>query len=419
MTKQYTLLFVLFLLQYYASAQNAEGCDGVRYYYDVFDEVEKTTLVYGSNTDAAGNSFNLAMDVYQPVGDTQAKRPLMIWAHGGAFVAGERVEMDSLCKRFALKGFVTATISYRLYPFLQLGIPDSLEMLDAAMKAVGDLKAAVRHFRQDAATDNMFRIDPDFIFACGLSAGAIMSIHAAYIDPTDTIPDYMADILEDNGGLEGNTGSAENQTYSSDIFAVVNLSGAIHKLEWIQADDPPIASYHGTADDVVPYNHGLAAVFGITFMSLNGSGSIHNLTEELEMENLLVSVPGADHETAYNSAAFSSYMAQFIEEGQVFIYDLLCQDIPIGTDDVSTAAPTITAAPNPSDDYILFDLLSLNETYDVTVFDVSGRILLENKNQSASQYRLEKTDLGSGLFFVQVKPIDSAIAPVVIRVVFE
>ena len=420
MTKVYNLLFLTtILLQYNLGAQNAQGCDGSRYYYDIFEEVSISTVYYGTNSDAAGNSFDLEMDIYEPVGDTQSKRPLIIWAHGGAFVTGDRVEMDSICKRFTTKGFVNATVSYRLYPLLQLGIPDSIQMLDAAMKAVGDLKAAIRHFRQDAATTDQYRIDPDRIFLGGLSAGSIMAIHGAYLDADDVLPDYMDAIIEDNGGIEGTTGDTDNQSYSSsDIFGVINLSGGIHKTDWIQADESPIASYHGTADDVVPFNHGVTAVFGFQFMSINGSGSIHNRMEELGMNHFLVAAPGADHETAYNDPSYSSYQETFVNEGQIFIYDLLCQDIALDADEISTVS-SINAFPNPSDDLITLDLKAVGGAFELSVYNIQGQLVWQSTEQQVNTVDLHKNAIGTGMFIVEVTPIDRTHLPSRLKIIFE
>ena len=52
-----------------------------RYLDDVFNSVNKTTLEYSS-------VYGLDMDGYEPVGDSETNRPLIILAHGGSFVAG-------------------------------------------------------------------------------------------------------------------------------------------------------------------------------------------------------------------------------------------------------------------------------------------------------------------------------------------
>ena len=46
-------------------------------------------------------------------------------------------------------------------------------MIDVVTKAVADFTAVVRHFKEDADTDNLYNVDPDLIFVGGISAGAI------------------------------------------------------------------------------------------------------------------------------------------------------------------------------------------------------------------------------------------------------
>ena len=55
------------------------------------------------------------MDVYEPTGDTMAFRPLIIWAHGGSFLGGDKGDSDvaALCQRFTKRGFVCASVNYR------------------------------------------------------------------------------------------------------------------------------------------------------------------------------------------------------------------------------------------------------------------------------------------------------------------
>ena len=50
------------------------------------------------------------------MGDTENNRPLIILAHGGSFIAGVRANpsMVSLGEAFAKRGYVVASISYRL-----------------------------------------------------------------------------------------------------------------------------------------------------------------------------------------------------------------------------------------------------------------------------------------------------------------
>ena len=58
----------------------------------------------------------LRMDIYQPQGDTLSRRPVIIFCFGGGFVDGKRTDADmvALARSFAQRGFVTASIDYRL-----------------------------------------------------------------------------------------------------------------------------------------------------------------------------------------------------------------------------------------------------------------------------------------------------------------
>ncbi len=65
-------------------------------------------------------------------------------AHGGTFVAGTRTNpsMVSLGNAFAKRGYVVASISYRLMQFWELALPSTA--LNGVARALGDGRAAVR-----------------------------------------------------------------------------------------------------------------------------------------------------------------------------------------------------------------------------------------------------------------------------------
>lgn len=99
---------------------------------------------------------DLKLDLYVPAGDAPAPRPAIVFVHGGGWRAGVRANFAPMAIRMAERGYVTATISYRLSP----------EALYPA--AVMDAKAAVRWVRAHA-TD--YGIDPHRIAIAGGSAG--------------------------------------------------------------------------------------------------------------------------------------------------------------------------------------------------------------------------------------------------------
>ena len=80
----------------------------IRFIDEVFDDIHITQdLVYGNAPDLPfifiieSNTIDidLHMDVYQPVGDTMNNRPVIIFAHSGAFFTGSK-EADDIVLLF-------------------------------------------------------------------------------------------------------------------------------------------------------------------------------------------------------------------------------------------------------------------------------------------------------------------------------
>ncbi|NEM91932.1 alpha/beta hydrolase [Galbitalea soli] len=87
-----------------------------------------------------------------------APRPAIVEVHGGSWALGDKSGWRSLCEFMASRGFVTASIDYRLAP--QHPFPAALD----------DLRSAVEWLR-DPAQVSRFAIDPTRIGAFGGSAG--------------------------------------------------------------------------------------------------------------------------------------------------------------------------------------------------------------------------------------------------------
>ncbi|MFN0213245.1 MAG: T9SS type A sorting domain-containing protein [Saprospiraceae bacterium] len=393
------ILFLLFLLTMPAamlSAQNP-GCDGSRYLDDVFSSVKKTIVVYAPTVSHLGQNINLSMDVYEPIGDNLSERPVVILAHGGSFAFGDKTLMQRWCELLAKKGYVAASIQYRLYPWLVLGLPDSIGIFDTAAKAVGDMKASVRYFREDAATSNQFRADADNIFIGGFSAGAVTALHAGYMDEGDQIPTFLQNILAANGGLEGISGTASNKTYSSNSKAIVSMSGGIYRSFWVDSTEVPVVSIHGTADGTVPYTYGLAA----NIAYLEGSSPIHAQAEEVGLWNNLLTVPGAGHTDLYDQAVWKPYVDTFWVNATTLLESLACAMVGVGEPTVQPFEQW-SLYPNPSvDGSIGIQLPESDERADLMVFDPLGRIVFQQKGIQNQQF-VQILNLSKGIYLVQV-----------------
>jgi acetyl esterase/lipase len=212
------------------------GDGTIRYRDQVFNNVTVThDLQYGSAPDANGNPVALKLDLYQPTGDTQTKRPALVWVHGGSFCCGDKTspEIVDEANTFAKLGYVAVSINYRLLApagSCSGSTAGSSACTTAALEAKHDAQAAVRWLRANAAK---YRIDPTRIGIGGSSAGAI----------TATLVGLFSE----------DTGSSGNPGYPSTVGAFMSLSGGLPGGLFAGAGDAPGLLFHGTADPVVPF----------------------------------------------------------------------------------------------------------------------------------------------------------------------
>jgi acetyl esterase/lipase len=209
------------------------GMTAGRYKTQVFNSVQKTAnLQYGTI-----EGTNLQLDLYRPAGDQVTKRPALVWAHGGAFVAGSK-DADpatNLAQDFAKLGYVTVSINYRLITgTICTGLAITPACRTAVINSAHDAQAAVRWLRKNA---DQYGIDPDRIGMSGDSAGAVLATAVG--------------MAADDPGTSGNPG------YPSDIQAWVAISGGLppqDATERADAGDAPGLLFTGTSDFIVPSN---------------------------------------------------------------------------------------------------------------------------------------------------------------------
>jgi acetyl esterase/lipase len=207
--------------------------------------------------------------------------PAVLCIHGGGFRAGKRESHDALCVKLAERGYVAATITYRLAP--QHKFP----------AAVQDTKAAVRWLRANAKA---YQINADKIGVTGGSAGGHL---AQFLAVTQNVPQF-----EGTGG---------NPNQSSRVACVVNYYGPSdftrsygksvdaaevlplwlggdatqehHRhilaspLNWVTPAAAPTLIIQGTEDKYVNYEQAVwmhdklkAADVDVTLLTLEGAG---------------------------------------------------------------------------------------------------------------------------------------------------
>jgi acetyl esterase len=103
------------------------------------------------------------LDLFVPEGAT-APLPLVVWVHGGGFIAGTRDDLTGYLKVLADRGYAVAAIDYTLAPEARFPTP------------VRQTNAALAWLVQNATA---FGLDPQRIFLAGDSAGAQIAAQAA------------------------------------------------------------------------------------------------------------------------------------------------------------------------------------------------------------------------------------------------
>lgn len=271
-----------------------------RYFEEIFNEVNITTHIYGKNTTQGGKEISLQLDVYQPTGDTLAQRPLIIFIHGGGFRMNNRTTIQSLgfLQKLAKSGFVVASIDYRL-----IDTPENSSTLPIAiLNAVEDTRAAIRFFKKDHATTNLFKINPNRIILGGYSAGAVTTLHTVFLNTTEKINTYLptfTNYVTQNGGIAGQTG---NLGYDSEVFGIFNVAGGVITENIMNASINFQYHLHGTEDTVVPFEKSNQLV---------GSKIIHEKALQLGVTSKL-NAPNLGHDIMYSCEECRADLQHFL-----------------------------------------------------------------------------------------------------------
>lgn len=113
----------------------------------------------------------LYLNVWTAAPDAQARWPVMVWIHGGAFQQGSGSNPVFVRGDLAAQGVVLVTFNYRLGPFGFMAHPELDAARDGASANHGllDMAAALRWVRHHIAA---FGGDPERVTVFGQSAGA-------------------------------------------------------------------------------------------------------------------------------------------------------------------------------------------------------------------------------------------------------
>lgn len=491
-----------------------------RYLTETFTAASKTTAIYGSNFTVftiatAGHTARqpLVMDVYEPAGDVETARPLIVYAHTGNFLpwvypdgtslngacGGNRTDSATIemCTRLAKMGYVVANIDYRLgwRPDLSDELQRRFTLINAAYRGVQDIRTCIRFFRKSAAVGgNPFRIDPNRIAMFGQGTGGYITDAAATLDkyseiintsePGKFIINGLPMVIEayngDPYGVQaapgvvdalyaaatgypaGDTLYVQNHPgYSSDVKLSVNLGGALGDKAWIDANTPPMLSFHVPADPYAPCGDGTVIVPGFNYSVVNVTGSC-GLQAIMNTNNYnavfsnggLLNDPISVHARTINGGIESFYpflrvsndSAPWEWNGYVPTYPsppapvpgikldcntdpvkgrstidtifeyfapracralgLDCPGVSTSAKDLVNSGNFLVVAPNPASTVVEFSSDAEHMIQSIELYDVKGQLVRTVKQINDSRYVMQRSGMISGLYYAKVQFAD-------------
>ena len=257
---------------------------------------------------------NQVLDLYLPEQPSEKPLPLMIWIHGGAWLAGSQANPPVLY--LVNKGFAVASVQYR---FSQ----------DAIWPAQAyDCKAAIRFLRANAAK---YHFDPDHFGVGGDSAGGHL---AAFIGTSGDVREMEGDLGNTNVssrvqavvdwfgptdltlmGQESGPDSMikhdapdspESRLLGGPVQEKHDLAKTANPLTYIDKNDPPFLIMHGDKDQLVPLQQSI-----ILAKALMDAG----------VEVTMKTMPGAGHEgpqfrTPESQRLIESFLSEKLKTAQ-------------------------------------------------------------------------------------------------------
>ena len=390
-----------------------------------------SNLVYAVARSFSGLHDSLKLDVYFPdtLQDPLKKRPLIVFVHGGAFYGGSRFDMNYHCMEMARRGFVTATITYRLgwnCPTMPLYCTDQCFASGfqlAQYRATQDARAALRYLVHLASR---WSIDTSFIAIGGISAGGITSLETAFW--TQTEADSYVPQAKEQLGLLDTSGNSFPADYT--IKAVINSCGAINDTG-VMNERIPVISFHDAGDCVVPFQRGRVLGCGdcLTYPLHDGPYRIYKKQQLMQVCSQVhwipfngVPWPFQDHHCVYSQDIL-------IQRSACFLKGLMCRSCSSSdNNNFNGSIPSCSELGNPTsvqpmnkgmiqdlriypaaakDEWQLQFRVNQSGQVQFSVYDVSGKLVVQKpaKRLGVGWHNATVRIAGqsSGIYFLNVR----------------
>lgn len=382
---KHSILLFLLILSVSAKAQfctNDDRFTEADYFQD--NEIDSIlNLEYARANDFQDSLNILLLDIYMPnqSEDPLAKRPFVLQMFGGGFVAGNKNLMRGDCMALARKGFVCASINYRLG-----------DVPRAIYRAQQDAHAAMRWI---VANADKYGIDTSWLVVGGQSAGAITAGYLQYASQDDW--NTAAPSTVDSLGRIDTSGN--NLTTTFNIKGIIMNWGAVRIDDVSPAEMIPMIAFHGGEDPIVSIDS--------TALGSGGSRWLHNVLVANDVCSDLTVAPEAGH-----SPPILFPPSFRMSKASCFFKSLFCNDcnsvdveqvIPADCSSTITSTVNINSVreiqvfPNPFEKEINLNGLNGNET--LALFNSFGQMLFLGNDISNA----DLTKLPSGTYFLKIQ----------------
>lgn len=294
-----------------------------RYLSDTFSSIKITPDVT-YNTNRAVNLIPpnnppivdapLLCDVYEPVGDPLASRPLVILMHTGSYLpaivnrqtTGSKSDSTivEMCRRFARKGYVAVGMNYRVgwNPTILNADTATAQLLQATYRGIQDAKNCVRFFKENAAT---YGIDTNKIVLGGQGTGGYIALAYASVNKqteielekfrysSDPFPPMVdINLYGDWDGYGGNPflNTSGNVNHSGKISMVFHYGGALGDTSWMEGNEVPIVSMQCVLDPFAPYEIGnvIVPTTGVTVINqAAGAATVQRIADRFGINEII------------------------------------------------------------------------------------------------------------------------------------
>jgi acetyl esterase len=239
--------------------------------------------------------MDLSVDIFYTEATLEREgNPAIAFFHGGGWAYGDPSEFHNACRRYAAKGFVTFSFSYRLSVTGDGTVPHPAI---TPVESVKDARSALRWVKEMAPHLN---IDPGKVVAAGQSAGGQLALSTALLDeinePTDNMAIdptpcalllYASNVNTMEAWVDRLLGERREEIWS--ISPYHNLKPGM----------PPAIEFHGTADPMV--NFWIVDYFKQKTLALG------NRFEQIPFE-------GKGHYLAENDSTYATYFDETVME---------------------------------------------------------------------------------------------------------